>query len=133
MKRIAKLVLIDPDDKYLLLYRANHPDFGNDPDLPGGTHEGEESLAETMVREVEEEIKVTVAADDAKELYAGTDYSTHGSFFSLFVVRHTERPEVTLSWEHSTYEWLDRADFLEKVTQTDDSFMKMVHDTVSRH
>ena len=35
MKKVAKLVMIDPDGKYLLMYRSDHPTFGTDPDLPG--------------------------------------------------------------------------------------------------
>lgn len=54
MKKVAKLVMIDPNDKYLLMYRSEHPTFGNDPDLPGGTLEDGESVLETMLREVEE-------------------------------------------------------------------------------
>ena len=52
MAKVAKLLLIDPRGHLLLLERSNHPRFGNDPDLPGGTLEEGESLRETMVREV---------------------------------------------------------------------------------
>ena len=48
MKKVAKLVIVDKDEKYLLMYRSNHPTFGNDPDLPGGTVEEGESLELAM-------------------------------------------------------------------------------------
>ena len=52
MKKVAKLVIIDNENKYLLMYRSGHPTFGDDPDLPGGTLEGREQPVDTMVREV---------------------------------------------------------------------------------
>ena len=44
MKKVAKLVIIDSDDKYLLMHRSDHPTFGVDPDLPGGTLEDDETM-----------------------------------------------------------------------------------------
>ncbi len=73
MNQAAKL-LIRSNGKYLLLYRTDHPRFGSDPDLPGGTVERGESLVEATVREVQEEISVTVAEHDLKELYYGNAY-----------------------------------------------------------
>lgn len=55
MKTVAKLVIADSDDKYLLMYRSDHPTFGIDPDLPGGTMVDDEDALETMTREVKEE------------------------------------------------------------------------------
>ena len=43
MKKVAKLILVNEDGKYLLLYRSNHPHFPYDPDLPGGTLEKDEN------------------------------------------------------------------------------------------
>lgn len=43
-KRVAKVLIHDlSSDEYLLLIRADHPHFPNDPDLPGGTVEDGES------------------------------------------------------------------------------------------
>ena len=83
MKQVAKLVIIDAKGKYLLMQRSNHPTFGNDPDLPGGTLEEGESPLETMIREVFEEAAIVVDQDNIVEVYAGTDYSTHGTHYSL--------------------------------------------------
>lgn len=52
MKKVAKLLIIDPKENYLLMYRNNRPIFGKDPDLPGGTLEVKESLLDTVIREV---------------------------------------------------------------------------------
>lgn len=132
MKRVAKLLIIDSNDKHLLMYRSNHPTFGSDPDLPGGTWEEGESLLETMVREVEEEIGLIVDAESAEEIYSGADYSQHGTHYSFFISRLDERPEIRMSWEHSAYEWLDLKTFLEKARSANDTYMHMVHDVLKQ-
>jgi 8-oxo-dGTP pyrophosphatase MutT (NUDIX family) len=126
MKKVAKLVMIDPDDKHLLMYRSDHPTFGIDPDLPGGTLEDDETLHETMLREVKEEVGVDIDANIANEVYSGTDYSVHGTHYALFIAKLKVRPEIVMSWEHSSYEWLARSDFLEKAKNANDTYMHMV-------
>jgi 8-oxo-dGTP pyrophosphatase MutT (NUDIX family) len=131
MKQVAKLVIIDEDNKYLLLYRNNHPEFGNDPDLPGGTlEEGDESSLETMLREVQEEAGISIDKSTVEAVYAGTSYSKNGTHYSLFVVRLHTRPEVILSWEHTSYAWLDRSNFLQQAASANDTYMHMVYDVL---
>ena len=125
MKKVAKLVMIDKDDNYLLMYRSDHPLFGRDADLPGGTLEEGESAAEAVIREVEEETGVVV--EDVDKVYAGLEYSVHGTHKSLFVTRVVERPEIIMSWEHSAYEWIPKEEFLEKAKQANDTYMHMVY------
>lgn len=129
MKKVAKLVMIDEDEKYLMMYRSDHPVFGRDADLPGGTLEDSESTTETVMREVKEETGVVV--DIVEELYAGLDYSAHGTYKSLFVAEVGERPEIVMSWEHSSYEWIPKAEFLEKARNAKDDYMHMVYDVLS--
>lgn len=128
MKKVAKLLIVDKNGEYLLLYRDNHPTFGNDPDLPGGTLEEGESTLTTMVREVREEIGVMIDETRAVELYVGTSYSVHGTQYSLFLIKLDKKPEITMSWEHASYEWLTRNSFLEKISGANDTYMLMVHD-----
>lgn len=130
MKKVAKLVIIDPEDKYLLMYRSDHSAFGKDPDLPGGTLEDDETLFETMLREVEEEAGIHIDTKNVDEVYSGIEYSTHGTHYALFVTKLNVRPEVVMSWEHSSYEWLARSDFLEKAKKANDTYMHMVADTL---
>jgi 8-oxo-dGTP diphosphatase len=130
MKKVAKLVMIDPDNKYLIMFRSDHPAFGVDPDLPGGTLEDGETPVETMLREVREESGVIIDREDAREIYSGTDCSGHGTHYALFVSNVKSRPEITMSWEHSSYVWLDRHAFLEKSKNAKDTFMHMVYDVL---
>lgn len=126
MKMVAKLLMIDPEDKYLLMHRSDHPTFGKDPDLPGGTLEDGETLLETMLREVREEVGVTIDEKNVLEVYSGTDYSTHGTHYALFVSKLNVRPKITMSWEHSSYEWCERDEFIQKAGNANDTFMHMV-------
>lgn len=132
MKRVAKLVIIDPNDKYLLMYRSDHPTFGVDPDLPGGTLEDDETLLEAMLREVKEEAGVDIDANSCKEIYSGTDYSTHRTYYALFITELSARPTIEMSWEHSSYEWLDYDEFLKRSISAKDTFMHMVANSLKQ-
>jgi 8-oxo-dGTP pyrophosphatase MutT (NUDIX family) len=131
MKKVAKLVIVDSEKRYLLMYRNNHPVFGNDPDLPGGTLEEGESTVEAMVREVQEEIGFLIDKDKTEELYAGAEYSRRGTHYSLFLTVIDERPKINMSWEHTSYEWLEREDFLAKAKVANDRYMRMAYDVLS--
>lgn len=133
MKKVAKLVIIDQNDKYLLMHRSDHPAFGVNPDLPGGTLEDDETLLETMLREVKEEAGVDIDANSIKEIYSGTDYSAHGTHYALFITKLNPRPPIVMSWEHSSYEWLDYDEFLKKSISAKDTFMHMVANTLEQH
>ena len=108
------------------MYRSNHPMLGNDPDIPGGVVERGETLEEAVIREVEEETGVRVVS--VEKLHADRKYSLIGTYKSLFVARLSERPEITMSWEHSSYEWIPKEEFLEKSRSAKDRYMHMVHD-----
>lgn len=131
MKKVAKLLIINPTDHYLLLHRSNHPIFGVDPDLPGGTLEHGESILEAMLREVKEEVGMNIIAEDIAVVYSGSNYSAHGTHYSLFVATLEAHPAVQLSWEHTSYEWLDRNQFLQKVKNARDTYMHMVYAVIS--
>jgi len=127
MRRVAKLI-IENNDEYLIMYRNSHPMFGEDPDLPGGTAEGNESGIDTMLREVEEEIGLRITSIQAKEVFSGADYSKNGTYYHLFFARLAEKPDVTMSWEHSSYEWVMKEDFITKAKKANDTYMHMAGD-----
>lgn len=130
MKQVAKLVIVDDNDNYLLMYRSDHPTYGNDPDLPGGTAEDAEQPLAAAIREVYEETAITVGEASIERLYEGSAYSMHHTYYHLFRVCLSARPAVRISWEHSAYEWLPRQDFLQKIEHAKDTYMHMVYDTL---
>src|ERR1700712_2790183 len=97
----AKVLIIDEQNLYLMMWRSNHPYFGNDPDLPGGTIEEGETPDVTAVREVEEEAGIKILLTDIELLYQGSEYSLNGVKMSLYLAKIEPRPEVIMSWEHA--------------------------------
>lgn len=130
MNKAAKLLLIDREDNYLLLYRNNHPYFGDDPDLPGGTVQKGEELEEAVIREAKEEIGVII--DEVTKVYAGLKYSLYGTYKALYAAHVNQRPDITLSWEHLSYEWLPKDEFLNKIKDANDTYMHMVYKVLSK-
>lgn len=133
MKQVAKLVVIDDENNYLLMQRSDHPTFSNDPDLPGGTVEAGESSLDAMLREVLEEAGFLIEQGDVRKVYSGTEYSAHHTHYSLYVAKLAKRPEVIISWEHSSYSWLDRDKFLDMAKNAKDTYMHMVYDVMLRN
>lgn len=129
--RVAKVLLIDTDGQYLLLTRNAHPFLHDDPDLPGGIVEKGETPLLAVAREVEEELGVSIPADAFELIYEGSKYSLHNTRKSLYVARVSPRPEVVISWEHKSYAWLSRDEFLAQVKTAKDTYMHMVYDVVS--
>lgn len=129
MKKIAKLLLKNvTDDTYLLINRTDHPMFGADPDLPGGTHEDGETIEETVIREVQEEIGVNLQESVLERLYVGTEYSVASNEYNLFYAEVARAPEVQLSWEHSQYRWCGLDVLVEESKGASDAYMHMVAD-----
>lgn len=114
------------------MHRSDHPVFGNDPDLPGGTLEDNESLLETMLREVQEEAGIQIDAATVDMVYSGTDYSKRGTQYTLFTAKIATRPEVSISWEHFSYEWVDRLELIKKAQNANDTYMHMVSDVLEQ-
>ena len=101
--RVAKVVLIRKDDKVLILRRAAKLVMEDSPwewDLPGGHVEANETLADTIVREVWEELSLSLGK--ATEIYAAEEVT--------FFVSYEWEGKIMLSNEHEEYLWIDPKD-----------------------
>jgi 8-oxo-dGTP pyrophosphatase MutT (NUDIX family) len=125
MKTVAKLI-IRHDEDFLMMHRSDHPSFGIDPDLPGGTSEENESSLQAMMREVEEEIGFKVNPDQVHEIFSGSGYSKNGTHYSLYIINVSNKPKIAMSWEHSSFEWTNQSEFIEKALAAKDTYMHMV-------
>jgi 8-oxo-dGTP diphosphatase len=121
-KTVAKIAIFDRDGKILVLRRSDtHPTMANRSDMPGGLVDPGETEREAVVREVKEETGINLALDDCSVFYTNTSvYPPEDISFSrlFYLAKFDITPEVTISWEHKSYEWctiddlLARDDFL---------------------
>lgn len=110
---VAKAVLLDKNSDFLLLKRSDtHPGLAGFYDLPGGRVELSEDSRTAVIREIKEETGLELTVDQVRVMYTITKLM-HGRSYPtmLYLVRvDEEKPPVTISWEHQSYEWapLDR-------------------------
>lgn len=105
---VAKALLLDASNNFLLLIRSDtHPALAGYPDLPGGTIEENEEPGDGLIREVSEETGIIIRHEDIRVLYTTTKLMHNRSYPTLLYVSRIDgdRPDVTISWEHKSYEW----------------------------
>lgn len=118
-RRGAKvLIRRTSDGKYLLLTSSlwpENPRRSQMPDLPGGVIETHETIKEGLLREVKEETGLSISETSlvpGKVIqYQGSDRDA-ASEFSIYLAEVEGNPDVTLSWEHESYRWIDGEELL---------------------
>ncbi len=121
-----KVALYDPATQKFLLLKANKPTGKGDPkkyetfwktyfpwDLPGGRIENNETVEAGFVRDIEEEIGKEVIYKIGPIVHTEHMEYIDGSVYACFSLGLYEGGEITLSEEHSEYQWMS-ADEVEK-------------------
>lgn len=107
-QRVAKALLLDENGSFLLLRRGqDHPFLAGFFDLPGGMVEPSEEPGAAVIREIREETGLVLTHQDLRILYATTQL-LHGKSYPtlLYLARFSgASPDITISWEHQSYEW----------------------------
>jgi len=107
---IAKCVLINNENKFLILKRSNYKNNGTADiwDLPGGNVDLYEDVNIAIKREVEEEINIKL---NKTEVFA-VDSRKHAKqdaqvIFTMFSSKDFDKnQEIKLSEEHTEYKWI---------------------------
>ena len=94
--KVAKAIIIDGDDKFLIMRTSMNEMFLGQWDLPGGHIEIDEAKEDALRREVKEETGIEIS--DIKAL------STAGK--TTFYRAQSKNRDVTLSDEHTEYRWV---------------------------
>ena len=99
--------LIEKDGKYLLLRRTNHPPrFNKLWDFPGGKQNGEETLEQTLIREVKEETKLDIIPNKIEKDIELKNEEFDMHFFIYSIKSYTG--EITLSFEPDKLAWYSK-------------------------
>lgn len=113
---VAKVLLLNEHNEALILtvgeYRAR-PDKAFKPDFPGGMVDAGESERSAVRRELEEETGISLGVNDFTLAYEKTErFGEEGESVHkfLYVARIKSMPEVSLSQEHISYEWVNLDD-----------------------
>jgi 8-oxo-dGTP pyrophosphatase MutT (NUDIX family) len=112
---VAGFVLFQaPDGRVLLLRRSETGDHVGEWDLPGGKVEGDENVAEAAIREVKEEIGLTVGLGRwlCRSLQGEVDATT-------FIHSVNEEFVPQLNEEHTDWVWVSPVEALQPMSPVD--------------
>jgi 8-oxo-dGTP diphosphatase len=126
---IAKALMLDSAGSMLILRRSDtHPTLALHADLPGGQVDEGEDIGQALVREVKEEIGMTITLSELTPVYGGAEvHNDENRVRLLYIVRLDDvRPAVTLSWEHSQAEWLPTS----KMAEIENEYHSFYHDAL---
>lgn len=131
---IAVLAIIEKDGKFLLHKRKNTSFYEGWYSLVGGKLEGSESQTQGIIREVKEEIGVTVMPEDVEFVHTkhvapevtGTEY-----FYNYFRIKKWEGEPFVAEPDHcEEIEWFDLKNLPEQfVPIVKDAFLLSLNGT----
>ena len=109
-KRYVDAILVSPDDKILILRRANYmKKFGGKWGFVGGSIDDKDKDSKAAIkREIKEEIGYELTWNEEHEMKM-FDKINHqdNSSTEYWLVKLEVNPEIKISREHSKYEWYE--------------------------
>lgn len=123
----TKALLVNPDGKILIVRDAgdgDHANFQGDWDLPGGRMDAQETPHETLVREVWEEVGLTIDPKGARPFFVdrwGVGGDVVGNpVIGIFFVVPVGHTAIRLSKEHDRFLWIDPQEAIPEEAKNDD-------------
>ncbi|MCA9335164.1 NUDIX hydrolase [Candidatus Saccharibacteria bacterium] len=113
----AKLFVFNENNEVLVLRRSEtHPTNPHCTDMPGGIIESHEYELAAALRELREETSLSVDEKLCELFFATTVQLPNGNSLSMLMykIHLNSTPEVTISWEHESYEWCSIDDLLSR-------------------
>lgn len=112
MKTVAKILIMNSDNEILVLRRSDtHPHFPLHLDFPGGLVDPGETPEQTVIRELKEETGLTIAHKAITKIMEKKNNDTMHLLYEGAI--NTKTPNVKISWEHCSYEWVDKNKLLQ--------------------
>ncbi|MFC4358301.1 NUDIX domain-containing protein [Halobium salinum] len=107
-------VLFGPEGDVLVVRRASDDGW----ELPGGRLGAGEETVRGLRREVEEETGLDPSVAEPVHTYAWRSDGTGRGRFAVYYVCRVERRAVSLSPEHTEFDWLPPATAAERLSET---------------
>jgi len=127
MIHLSKTILQTSTGLILVLYRSpTHPNYAGHPDLPGGEAGPNEDPQLAAARELQEETGIVIPP--AKFQIVKQLSETEDLVYLLYQVTiEGNAPSISLSWEHSAYNWLSPAQIISQPAPANiDTYYEMV-------
>ena len=109
-KRYVDAILVSPDDKILILRRANYmKKFGGKWGFVGGSIDNKDKDSKAAIkREIKEEIgyELTWNEEHEMKMFDKINHQNNSST-EYWLVKLEVNPEIKISREHSKYEWYE--------------------------
>lgn len=125
--------ILNPEGKFLFVKRSDDDDFlAGFWELPGGGTDFGEDPVQAVVREVQEEVGMTVKMLFPAYVTSYVNEKNKNKQYveTFFVCKNIHNQEVTLSAEHSDYHWVT---FEEAKTYQTTQYILNVLDYIERH
>ncbi|HEX7483535.1 MAG TPA: NUDIX domain-containing protein [Candidatus Saccharimonadales bacterium] len=100
----VKVIIINDDNKILLLQRSDKTPRAHGWDFAGGGVDKGEDPRDAAIRESLEETGLSI--DNIQILSTSHGHTNGGEYVMIGYVAHADDDEVKLSWEHESYKWL---------------------------
>lgn len=132
-KRNNSALIVNPKNQILIIKRSDNDDsMPGVWELPSGGIEENESIEESVLREVKEEVGIVL--DSCGELVDTEKYQFTNKKGVLkevteytFLVKVNDIPEVILSTEHSNYAWANYNELLNFFNDEDDLIYRRIN------